>query len=215
MTSNQLLLYRIAELMLEHEQHILPVDLLFDDEQIGDFVKSIQIDSPYQQILIEGVLTESVRDEKLYVSFTIEGYFHYVLGEVIYHRTEGLGTEALMQIVEENKLNGAKEGVEQSLNKEISKASYSRLIKLIDFGGEMIPITIKPLTNLFLTYTIKRGTKTKQREIFEHASNVITKLFMNPTENDIKAISETVQYLDKNEKNELFELANFLLNRAH
>ncbi len=71
MTANHLLLYRLAELMLQHEQHILPVDLLFDDGQIGDFVKSIQIDSPYQQMLLEGVLTESVRDEKLYVSFNV------------------------------------------------------------------------------------------------------------------------------------------------
>ena len=78
MTDNHLLLYRLAELMLVREQHILPVDLLFDDERIGDFVKSIQIDSPYQQMLIEGVLTEIVRDEKLYVSFTVEGYFHYL-----------------------------------------------------------------------------------------------------------------------------------------
>ena len=55
MTDNHQLLYRLAELMLQHEQHILPVDLLFDDEQIGDFVKSIQIDSSYQQMLLEGV----------------------------------------------------------------------------------------------------------------------------------------------------------------
>ena len=89
MTSNHLLLYRLTELMLEHEQHILSVDLLFDDDQIGDFVKSIQIDSPYQQMLFEGVLTESVRDEKLNVSYTVEGYFHYVLGEVIYNKTNG------------------------------------------------------------------------------------------------------------------------------
>ena len=84
MTDNHLLLNRLAELMLKHEQHILPVDLLFDDEQIGDFVKSIQIDSPYQQMLLEGVLTESVKDEKLYVSFTVEGYFHFVLGEFLF-----------------------------------------------------------------------------------------------------------------------------------
>jgi hypothetical protein len=50
MTSNHILLYRLAELMLEHQENILPVDLFFDDEQIGDFVKSIQIDSPYQQM---------------------------------------------------------------------------------------------------------------------------------------------------------------------
>ena len=87
MTSNHLLLYRIAELMLYHDQQVLPVDLLFDDEQIGDFVKSIQIDSPYQQMLLEGVLTESVKEEKLYVSFTVEGYFHFVLGEVIFNQS--------------------------------------------------------------------------------------------------------------------------------
>ena len=88
MTDNHILLYRLAELMLEHEQHVLPVDLLFDDEQIGDFVKSIQIDSPYQQMLVEGVLTETVKEEKLFVSFTVEGYFHYVLGEVIYQKSK-------------------------------------------------------------------------------------------------------------------------------
>ena len=85
MTDNHLLLYRLAELMLQKEQHVLPVDDLFEDNRIGDFVKSIQIDSPYQQLLFEGVLTESVKEEKLYVSFTVEGYFHYLLGEVIFN----------------------------------------------------------------------------------------------------------------------------------
>ena len=131
MTGNHQLLYRLAELMLEHEQHILPVDLLFDDEQIGDFVKSIQIDSPYQQMLLEGVLTESVRDEKLFVSYTVEGYFHHVLGEVIYHQTEEFGADALKQIVEENKLNGVKEGVEQCLIMQI-ELGFNDHVKLLD-----------------------------------------------------------------------------------
>jgi hypothetical protein len=43
--------------MLQKEHTSLLVDALFDDEQIGDEVKSIQIDSPYQQMLLEGVLT--------------------------------------------------------------------------------------------------------------------------------------------------------------
>jgi hypothetical protein len=132
--------------MLQHEQNILTVDLLFDDEQIGDFVKSIQIDSPYQQMLLEGVLTESVRDEKLYVSFTVEGYFHYVLGEVIYNRTEGLGPEALKQIVEENKLNGAKEGVEQCLIMQIELGFNDVLFKLIDVGETILKYCTKPLS---------------------------------------------------------------------
>jgi hypothetical protein len=64
--------------MLAEQQHQLPVDRLFDDEQIGEFVKSIQIDSPYQQMLLEGVLTETVKEDKLYVTFTVEGYFLFL-----------------------------------------------------------------------------------------------------------------------------------------
>ena len=123
MTSNHLLLYRLTELMLEHEQHILPVDLLFDDAQIGDFVKSIQIDSPYQHMLLEGVLTESVRNEKLYVSFTVEGYFHFVLGEVIFNQSKEKDHTYLIELLQNNRLNGAKEGVEQCLVREVNQGS--------------------------------------------------------------------------------------------
>jgi len=62
--------------------------LLFDDIQIVDFAKSIQIDSPYQQMLLEGILTESIHGEKLYVSFTVEGYFHFVLGDIIFDQSK-------------------------------------------------------------------------------------------------------------------------------
>ena len=89
MTNNHFLLYRLTELMLMKNKHILELDDLFEDEKIGDFVKSIQIDSPYQQMLLAGVLTESVINEKLCVSFTVEGYFHHLLGEVIYDRLNG------------------------------------------------------------------------------------------------------------------------------
>ena len=104
MTNNHLLIYRLAELMLEKQQHILPLDDLFEDEQIGSFVRSIQIDSPYQQLIFEGVLTETIKDEKVMVSFTVEGYFHYVLGEVIEKQTKGKGAEALKELIENNQL---------------------------------------------------------------------------------------------------------------
>ena len=187
MTDNHLLLYRLAELMFEHEQHLLPVDLLFDDEHIGDFVKSIQIDSPYQQMLLEGVLTETVRDEKLYVSFTVEGYFHYVLGEVIYHRTEGLGAEALRQIVEENKLNGAKEGVEQCLLRDVQNTDLTRLIWLIDEGGKALEISSYPLAQAFLIHSVEK---------------ILDLLLLDTTDNDISALENTIQKLEEWQKHE-------------
>jgi hypothetical protein len=200
MTDNHLLLYRLAELTLEHEQNTLPVDLLFDDKQIGDFVKSIQIDSPYQQMLFEGVLTETVRDEKLYVSFTVEGYFHFVLGEVIFTKAKGKNAEYLKELSEKIQLNGIREGIENCLNKDISIGDSSRLIELIDHGGEMLNLIVKPLTNLFLNNKIIQKTKTKEEAIIDHVSFVISELFSNSTDNDIKAINEILKYLDKNEK---------------
>jgi tetratricopeptide (TPR) repeat protein len=178
--------------MLQHEQHMLPVDLLFDDERIGEFVKSIQIDSPYQQMLFDGVLTESVRDEKLFVYFTVEGYFHYVLGEVIHNRTEGLGAEALKQIVEENNLIGAKEGIEQCLIRDVKKNDYTRLLVLIDFGDEALNLTVVPLAEAFSS-SIK--ILDNNHFDFEKSKNILKKLYTSPTINDNLVMIKCFDYL--------------------
>jgi tetratricopeptide (TPR) repeat protein len=203
MTDNHLLLYRLAELMFEHEQHMLPVDLLFDDTKIGDFAKSIQIDSPYQQMLLEGVLTESVREEKLFVSFTIEGYFHYVLGEVIYNRTEGLGAEALKHIVEENKLIGAKEGIEQCLIRDVEKEDFKRLFRLIDIGGPSLDLTITPFAASFSS--VISIFKKREEIIIKKARFIIKKLYYNPSKNDDLVIFKCIEYLkSKYRSNEIY-----------
>ncbi len=203
MTSNNLLLHRLTELMLKHEQNILSVDLLFDDEQIGDLVKSIQIDSPYQQMLMEGVLTESVRDEKLYISFTVEGYFHYVLGEVIYNQTEGLGAEALKQIVEENKLNGAKEGVEQCLIRDVEMDNFTRLIWLIDYGGKHIEICIVPLSYAFLQSEKKINSEENTDIGYATQINrVLNELFNLPSTNDFNVLELTIKHLEGIQKHD-------------
>lgn len=207
MTSNHILLYRLAELMLEHEQHQLSVDLIFDDNQIGDFVKSIQIDSPYQQMLLEGVLTESVREEKLYVTFTIEGYFHFVLGEVIYNQTEGKGAEVLKQIVEENKLNGAKEGVEQCLIRDVNRDDLLRMIWLIDSGGELLDLCSKPLAHSFLNIKGKINSEIELNQAyFNQIKKVTNELFADPTDNDIEALSNGIAYLEETQKNNIVAL---------
>ncbi|MHA8067577.1 tetratricopeptide repeat protein [Aquirufa sp. ROCK2-A2] len=207
MTSNHLLLYRHAELMLQNEQHILPVDLLFEDEQIGDFVRSIQIDSPFQQMLLEGVLTESVREEKLYVSFTVEGYFHYVLGEVIFKQTEGCGAEVLKQMVEGNKLNGLKEGIEQCLIRDVNQNDLSRLMWLIDSGGELLDLCSKPLAHTFLNI---KGQINSEEELTQayiaQIKKVTSELFADPTDNDLEALSKGIEYLEEKQKNNVIAL---------
>jgi tetratricopeptide (TPR) repeat protein len=156
MTGNHFLLYRLAELMLEHEQHILPVDLLFDDEQIGDFVKSIQIDSPYQQMLIKGVLTESVREEKLLVSFTVEGYFHYVLSDVIYDVCYHKSMTFLASLLKGNKLIGIEAASEICLSKDCRSDFVLHCLNLVNKGVD-IKIIINPIANYLIRIAIDQN----------------------------------------------------------
>jgi tetratricopeptide (TPR) repeat protein len=214
MTGNHLLLYRLVELMLQHEQNILTVDLLFDDEQIGDFVKSIQIDSPYQQMLLEGVLTESVRDEKLYVSFTVEGYFHYVLGEVIYNRTEGLGPEALKQIVEENKLNGLSQGIEEFICKVLECDGLNLITSLIDFDKNFIGLSVKPIAQKLKSYK----SLNMHTNVFDATKldNFFKVLFENPSNNDYDFLLQLVKHFSNNHQLLLVEqISSILIEIIH
>ena len=193
MTPNHLLLYRLAEIMLQQEQHVLPVDLLFDDAQIGEFVKSIQIDSPYQQLLLEGVLTESVREEKLYVSFSVEGFFHYVLGEVIHSQSEGKDINYFLPLFQ-NKLKGVAEGVENCLIRDVQVGISSRLIDLIDAGGPALDACVTPLASYFLFAPIRRREEEDTQK--SHVSQVIDQLFSNPSDNDMEVLEKTLEKLE-------------------
>lgn len=182
MTDNHLLLYRLAELMLQKEQHVLPVDDLFEDNRIGDFVKSIQIDSPYQQLLYEGVLTETVKDEKLHVTFTVEGYFHFILGEVIFVLSEGKEGIFLLDLINNISLNGIKEGVEQCLIRDVNLQEIERLRDLIDTGGYFLEICIRPLLHFMKIYGV---------------DTTLDKILENPTDNDWKAFLQLSRFMDE------------------
>jgi tetratricopeptide (TPR) repeat protein len=197
MTSNHLLLYRLTELMLEHEQHFISVDLLFDDAQIGTFVKSIQIDSPYQQMILEGVLTESVKEEKVYVSFTAEGYYHYILGEVIHNITKNKGPEELKKLAEKNTLNGIKEGVEQCLIREVQQNNLSRLIRLIDISEITLSICTLPLAYAF-------EIRHLQPDNHLSINNLTQLLLKQSSEGDIKTIRKVLSHLIKLQKKPLY-----------
>jgi hypothetical protein len=199
MTSNHQLLFQLAELMLENEKHILPVDDLFDDDQIGDFVKSIQIDSPYQQMLLDGVLTETVKEEKLHVSFTVEGYFHYVLGEVIFQLSNGKDSDFLVQLLITNQLNGIKEGVEQCLIRDVNNQQLKRLIAMVDIGGEAQNIAKYPLAHAFLKISI--GT-------------VFQMLMENPSVNDWNIIKNVRSILLGNQKQTIVEQLDAVIKES-
>ena len=199
MTSNHFLIYCLAELMLKHESHVLPVDLLFDDEQIGDVVKSIQIDSPYQQMLLEGVLTESVRNEKLYVSFTVEGYFHFVLGDVILNQSKDKDHTYLIELLQNNRLNGVIEGVEQCLIQEVNQGKLERLVSLIDAGGVVEQVARFPLVHAFM--------KNRVEDVF----NI---LMENPSIHDWNVIKHVRGILSGNQKQQVVDQLDGIIKES-
>ena len=130
------ILYRISELMLEKEETLLQVDLLFDDPEIGDYVKTIQIDSPYQQLILEGVINELIIEEKLYAGFTIEGYFHFLLGQYLHQNKNYQTAQSLIDLLNSNKLRGLKEAVQNLFKLDADKNNLNRLIAFIDACDE-------------------------------------------------------------------------------
>ena len=199
MTSNHLLLHHLAERMLEQQHHILPVDELFDDDVIADFVKSIQIDSPYQQMLLEGVLTESVRNEKLYVSFTVEGYFHFVLGDVIFDQSEGKDHTYLIELLQSNRLNGVKEGVEQCLIQEVNQGKLDRLVSLIDAGGVAEHVSRFPLVHAFMKNRVE---------------GVFNILMENPSVHDWNVIKHVRGILSGNQKQQVVDQLDGIIKES-
>ena len=181
MTSSSLLLLRLAELMLQYEKTILPVDLLFDDEQVGDFVTSVQIDSPYQQMLLEGVLTETVQDEKLYVSFTVEYYFHYVLGIHLYQESKRLSSLfELIDSILQNKLNGLSEGIGHCLIYFIDAGQNAILPEFIDKYPQFADSSVKALA----------------KDIQLNGDNLLALILAEKSTSDLIVIKKVVEYFE-------------------
>lgn len=169
LTAKHHLVYRLAEIMLEQQQHGLLVDVLFDDEQICELVKSIQIDSPYQQLLMDGVCTESIREEQLNVSFSTEGYFHYVLGEVLYAHAKQKGKTYLFQVLSNSNLTGLERGVSFALDHQVREKDFCSLaffIQNTNFPTSVV--CVDPVLTAFTLFGTQESLKLWFSDLTNH-----------------------------------------------
>jgi hypothetical protein len=88
-----------------------------------------------------------------------------VLGEVIYNQTKDQSAEALKIIVEENKLKGSKEGVEQCLIRDVQNDDLKRLMWLIDEGGSILDVCSVPLASAFIFINVNPKTFKENKKL--------------------------------------------------
>ena len=151
-------------------------------------MRSIQIDSPYQQLIFEGVLTETIKHERVMVTYTVEGYFHYVLGEVIEKQTEGKGAEPLKELLENTQLRGITEGVEQCLVRDVENNDMSRLMWLIDEGGKALETSAYPLAQAYLMHPIEKVMDELLSDATDHDVEVLENSFGRDTKSVVLSI---------------------------
>jgi tetratricopeptide (TPR) repeat protein len=176
MKEKEVLLVRLVERMFEKQQTFLLIDELYEDEIIGTYIRNIQIDSPYQQLLFEGVISQFLQGEELVVSITVENYFHHLLSLVLQKDQRFVTPESLIQLIKANNLKGVKEGVSNLLSFDVELSNFNRITELIDLSEvdeDVLGICVMPLVNALLIHGVEKTVKV---------------ILENPTENDWKLL---------------------------
>ena len=92
--------------MLDKESTQISLDQLYEDEEIGHYVKNIQIDSPFQQLIFSGIITIVNKGDEITVSFTVEGYFHFTLSKYLYSIDKNEDIFEITDKIYSNSING-------------------------------------------------------------------------------------------------------------
>ena len=196
--SKQILINRILELMLYKEQTILVLDELYEDELIGQYVKNIQIDSPFQELIFSGSISQFILNNEVAITFTVEAYFHHALSEYIGSTVIYQNSDNLSNLLIQNKLKGIESAISNLLTNDILNARYDRLVYFIDKDSKHLNVSVKALSLSFLLNT---------------PDIIIEKLLETPSIYDWLAIKKSYDLLIESGKSDaLGPLNNYILN---
>jgi tetratricopeptide (TPR) repeat protein len=148
MNKKESLLLRLTELMFQKERSFLSLDELYLEDTTSAYVRNIQIDSPFQELLFDGVLSQYIVEDEVSIAFTVEAYFQYMLAKVLYNDICFYTPEMLLLLLNKNKLKGLPEAVSNLLFFDIEKGDYKRLTTFIDLNQEnedIIEICVRPI----------------------------------------------------------------------
>lgn len=212
-------LYNLCRIMLDKESTQISLDQLYEDEEIGHYVKNIQIDSPFQQLIFSGIITIVNKGDEITVSFTVEGYFHFTLSKYLYSIDKNEDIFEITDKIYSNSINGLNEAIAFYLNNYIQKGINHFIPKFIDKYPNWTRASSRVLaqdimTNgVGLTETILKEKSesdiivlTMVMEYFEYINkplpsqqlaNSIIQILLPENINEYGLISECIKYLEQ------------------
>lgn len=181
-------LLALAAYLMEKSTLQVALDELFDKPELSAAVKNIQIDSPHQQLIRKGVLSQYFHEGVLQVSFTMEASFYYVVSRLINEKD-------IVDLINKNKI--WQEPIKYFLWGHAAKKEDNLLFDLIDdnkFPNELSALALSQ-------YLILHG-----------ANATLNKLLQNPGEDDWLVLGQALEIVSKNRFNEEEKLATDILN---
>jgi tetratricopeptide (TPR) repeat protein len=180
-------LVELAGFMISKNSLQVSLDELFDVPQLSDAVKNIQIDSPHQQLIRKGILSQFFQHNTLQVSFTMEASFHYVV-------SRNLNLNLALKQFKNNSF--WKESIKYFLWDKVANKDNLLLFELID--SEEFP---NDLAVLALT----------QRITLFGAKDTLNHLFMNETKDDWDVLKQSFRFIKESRPKSTVEFADQIL----
>jgi len=174
------IIHSLTTLMMEEESSIVYLDTLYDHPVLSTYVRDIQINNPFQQLIEKGVLSQYFLDNEIVISFTMDALLHYCLSISIENNKKYAAIEDLYDLSATNKLPGIHEAIKYLLWEDIKNKDYSRLNYFINKGGYM-EIAAFPLAQAFILFDV---------------DEVLKKIFLESSENEWRIINKAIYELD-------------------
>ncbi len=147
----QQILEQIALEMMKQAKTVLDIDTLYDHPLLGQQLRDLSIDNPYQKLIIRGVLSQYFKGGFPVLSFTIEAAYHYVLSRIIQKDPNiKRGTHLIDAMEKHASLKGIREAVGECLLEDVANNQYQRLKEIISISDDHKDVTAKPLAMAFM-----------------------------------------------------------------
>lgn len=124
---------KLVAIMYARNTNRLELDSLFDEPDLGDRIRDLNIDSPFQKLLKRGVLTLYFENDLPVIEFTIESTWIYLLSLFINSLPKADTGMGLLHILEEKKeLKGIEQAIGFVMRDDAISKKYMRLIEVIE-----------------------------------------------------------------------------------